>query len=93
MSPEELDDLKRMLTELEAKFATQAATPLAATRLVPAQQKRPRQSGVTRLVFGHIALTCKQALAQPGLTEVQRMYLMEIARICKRMLERDGRDA
>jgi hypothetical protein len=88
VTPEEHATFMQQLAALEANIQRMLASPLRAA--TPAgREEPPRRPGVARPVFGHIALACKGALAHPGLTDVQRMYLLEIARVCKRMLERE----
>lgn len=89
MTEVSLSKLTRQLAELETKMTAQVAQirdelptttatcPVLATRL-------------DRQAFVQIALLCKRALQQPPFDDLHRMYLLDIARECKRALEREG---
>jgi hypothetical protein len=92
MTPEEFAALQRQSTELEAKFR---ARPLAPAPVLPDKPASAAAPGarIDRQAIGQIALLCKRVLQQPPFTGLHREYLLDIARPCKRALERDAREA
>lgn len=86
MTDDDLSDLVRQVTALEAKYATQATSRSDALPRPGPATRRDRQA------YLRIALVCKRALGTPPFTCPHDIYLLEIARLCKRMLEPDGRD-
>ena len=81
----DLPTLAAFVTDLEAKFAQQAAV-----RTTPAPSRPLRQE---RLALWRIAMLCKDALASPALPPEGRPYFVQIARVCRAVVQRQEGDS
>jgi hypothetical protein len=99
---QELDALLAQITALEAKLAEQAAS-LRALRLAepapaPARSEAPalpppvRPLRPERAALYRIAMLCKGVLASPTLLPETRPYFLQIAEVCREMVQRQPGD-
>jgi hypothetical protein len=89
---QEWDALYEQITALDAKMAAQVEA-LRATREAAAPPPAPpltlRQE---RAALWHIAMLCKDALASPSLPPAWRPYFLQIARVCREVVQREDSD-
>ena len=93
MDRQELDALYEHIKALEAKFAAQAEALRATRDAAPPPRTPPPTRRQERAALWRIAMICKQALGDRAVRPALHPYLLEIARVCRQVVERRGEEA
>jgi hypothetical protein len=92
MDRQELDALYEHITALDAKLAAQVEALRATRDAAPPPPAPPLTLRQERAALWRIAMLCKDALASPALPPAWRPYFVQIARVCRKVVQRADSD-
>jgi hypothetical protein len=92
MDRQEWDALVEQINALDAKFAAQAEALRATRTPAPPPLAPPPTLRQERVALWRIAMLCKDALASPALPPAWQPYFLQIARVCREVVQREDSD-